>query len=211
MSTTNTMLLLLVVVVQQLFSQTSRSFIMSIQAGWQFQCENTTCVPLAMIAASDIQYCRINCLARRNCQAATFQNSAGTCKLFTGIENQYNNLITNVDVVTMIVMANTRIPTESTTTLTSSSTTTSTTTTSTKTTSTSTTSTTTIPYSPCSRSFCCTSGYSQPCALNGYTCNCTALSGQEATIICPVCVGQGPSDYMGSGACYYSHYYYSTC
>ena len=102
---------------------------------------------------------------------------------------------------------------ESTITLTSSSTTTttSTTSTSTKTTSTSTTSTTTIPYSPCSRNFCCTSGYSKPCALNGCACNCTALSGQEASIICPICVGQGPSDYMGGGTCYYNAYYYSTC
>jgi hypothetical protein len=83
---------------------------MSIMTGWQFQCVNTTCLPFVTFDASDVRECQIACLAQAQCQAASFQQSTAICKLFSSIQNQSNNLIAQMETVTMIVMTETRIP-----------------------------------------------------------------------------------------------------
>ncbi|UJR09254.1 hypothetical protein I4U23_013500 [Adineta vaga] len=208
-------LFFLMFIIQKSFPETMRSFRMSMLTGWQFQCENTTCLPFMTIITPNVRKCQTNCLAQIYCQAASFQSSISRCKLFAYIHNQYSNRTVHADVVTMIVIRDTRIPPEPTTTSTTSTSTSTTTSTTSKTTSTtskttSTTTTTVTLYPPCSRTFCCTNGSPTPCTYNGINCHCDT-SGGSGTFVCPICAGTGPSEYMGSGTCYYSGYYYASC
>ncbi|CAF1420805.1 unnamed protein product [Adineta steineri] len=101
------------------------------EVGWQFQCSNTTCLPFATVAVSNIINCQVACLAQVQCNGATFYRSSSNCELFANVSNQNGNLSANMDTVTMIAIDGTRMPLESsttTTTTTSTSTTTSTTT-----------------------------------------------------------------------------------
>ncbi len=83
---------------------------MSIMTGWQFQCTNTTCLPFFTVTTSDIRECQLACLAQVQCQAASFQQTTSSCKLFANIQNQNGNMFADVDTITMIVMSETRMP-----------------------------------------------------------------------------------------------------
>jgi hypothetical protein len=83
---------------------------MSIMSGWQFQCTNTTCLPFVTVTTSDIRDCQLTCLAQVQCQAASFQQTTSSCKLFTNIQNQNGNMFADVETVTMIVMSETQMP-----------------------------------------------------------------------------------------------------
>ncbi|CAF3702757.1 unnamed protein product, partial [Adineta steineri] len=85
---------------------------MSIEAGWQFQCSNTTCLPFATVTVSNIDNCQVACLAQVNCKALTFYRSSSSCELFADISNETGNLSANIDAVTMIAIDGTRIPLE---------------------------------------------------------------------------------------------------
>ena len=58
---------------------------MSIMTGWQFQCTNTTCLPFITVTTSSIRECQFTCLAQVQCQAASFQQTTSSCKLFANI------------------------------------------------------------------------------------------------------------------------------
>ncbi|CAF1365461.1 unnamed protein product [Adineta steineri] len=83
---------------------------MSIEAGWQFQCSNTTCLPFVTVTVSNIDNCQVACLAQVDCQVLTFYRSSSNCELFADISNQNGNLSANIDTVTMIAIDRTRIP-----------------------------------------------------------------------------------------------------
>ncbi|CAF4076263.1 unnamed protein product, partial [Adineta steineri] len=110
---------------------------MSTEAGWEFQCSRTTCVPFATVTVSSIYNCQVACLAQVQCKAASFYQSSSNCELFADISNQIGNLSANIDTVTMIVIDGTRIPLDASTISQINITTTSTTSTSTSTSTTS--------------------------------------------------------------------------
>ncbi|CAF0899629.1 unnamed protein product [Adineta steineri] len=76
----------------------------------QFQCVNTTCLPFVIDIVLDIRDCQFMCLSQIQCQATSFHKSTSTCDLFDDILNQIGNMLDNADIVTMIVMSETRIP-----------------------------------------------------------------------------------------------------
>ncbi|CAF4141656.1 unnamed protein product [Adineta steineri] len=123
-------LFIVFVLVTQLAAQDIRSVYMSKEVGWQFQCSNTTCLPFATVAVSNIINCQVACLAQVQCNGASFHQSTSNCELFADISNQNGNLSANIDTVTMIVIDGTRIPLASTTSTSTISTSTSTSTTS---------------------------------------------------------------------------------
>ena len=86
------------------------SFKMSILNGSTFQCDNTTCPPCVSLIVSNVRTCQIACLNQVLCQAASFQRSTSSCKLFADIPNQNESLSVNVDITTMVVISGTRIP-----------------------------------------------------------------------------------------------------
>ena len=83
---------------------------MSIMTGWEFQCANTTCLPFVTVPTSSTRDCQLTCLAQVQCQAASFQQTTSSCKLFANIQNQNDNLFADVETITMIVMSGTRMP-----------------------------------------------------------------------------------------------------
>ena len=103
-------LLLLFVLIGSLVAQDIRSLKMSIMTGWQFQCANTTCLPFVTVTEPSIRDCQITCLAQVQCQAASFQQTTSSCKLFVNIQNQNGNMFADVETVTMIVISGTRMP-----------------------------------------------------------------------------------------------------
>ncbi|CAF1399212.1 unnamed protein product [Adineta steineri] len=114
---------------------------MSLIHGWKFQCTNSTCLPFINVITSPIIKCQIACLAQTYCRAASFHQLTSNCELFTDMSNEIAHMVTDMDIITMVVIAGARSSSEPTTTTTSSTTTSSTTKTST-TTSTTTSSTT---------------------------------------------------------------------
>ena len=87
-----------------------RSIETSIMIGWQLQCAYTTCLPFSTVTTLNERACQINCLAEMHCQAASFRQANSQCQLFTSIQDQNDNLLADVDTVTMIVMSGTRVP-----------------------------------------------------------------------------------------------------
>ncbi|CAF4187303.1 unnamed protein product, partial [Adineta steineri] len=87
-----------------------RSLRMSTKAGWQFECSNSNCSPLAVVIVSNIRQCQMACLAQVHCKAISFHKSSSNCELFADISNQNGNLVSNADIITIIVMDGTRIP-----------------------------------------------------------------------------------------------------
>ncbi|CAF4132309.1 unnamed protein product [Adineta steineri] len=146
-------LFIVFVLVTQLAAQDIRSVYMSKEVGWQFQCSNTTCLPFATVAVSNIINCQVACLAQVQCNGATFYRSSSNCELFANVSNQNGNLSANMDTVTMIVIDGTRIPLATTstslTTISSTSSSTTSLTTNSSTTSSTTTTTTTTPFNSC--------------------------------------------------------------
>ncbi|CAF0720128.1 unnamed protein product [Adineta steineri] len=164
---------------------------MSTKAGWQFQCSNSSCSPLAVVIVSNIRQCQMACLAEIHCKAVSFYKSSSNCELFADISNQNGNLVSNMDTVTMTVMDGTRLPPEPTTTSTttssstssstsstSSTTSTTTTTTSSATSSTSTTSTTSTTSSTTSTTTTTTTTSSSTSSTTSTTSITTTTAGQ---------------------------------
>ncbi len=87
-----------------------RAIEMSVMTGYEFQCVNTTCLPLITVTAPNIRECQISCLAQVQCQAASFQETTSSCDVFTNIPDPNSNLVAHAEIVTMIVMSRTRIP-----------------------------------------------------------------------------------------------------
>ncbi|CAF1126021.1 unnamed protein product [Adineta steineri] len=85
---------------------------MSKIVGWQFNCASTTCLPFSTLTVSDIFKCELACLAQIQCEAISFHQSTTKCELFANIPNQNGNMLANIDVVTMIVIDQTRFPAE---------------------------------------------------------------------------------------------------
>ncbi|CAF1003571.1 unnamed protein product [Adineta steineri] len=97
--------------------------------GWVFQCATTSCSPFFTMVVSDVFNCEALCLAQVQCKAVSFKRSTSDCQVFVNITNQNSNMLADMNTITMIVMDQTRFPSESTTSS-SSTTTTSTSTTS---------------------------------------------------------------------------------
>jgi hypothetical protein len=87
-----------------------RSFHISVLAGWQFQCSNTTCSPFNTVIVSSVRKCQMACLAQIQCRIANYYQSTSLCELFVQALNQNSNMSLNADAVAMIVMTETRIP-----------------------------------------------------------------------------------------------------
>ncbi|CAF3852270.1 unnamed protein product [Adineta steineri] len=102
---------------------------MSVMTGYRFSCTNTTCLPFTNTFASYILKCQMACLAETQCQAASFHPSSSNCQLFVNISNQIGNIVPDMNTITMITIAGTRVPSEPTATTTATNTTTAATTT----------------------------------------------------------------------------------
>jgi len=103
-------LLFLFIFIAQSVAQDTNSFLMSIMPGLQLQCATTTCLPFVAVTVSNIRACQMACLVQVQCQAASFQQSTSTCQLFTDIRNQNDNMLADVETVTMVVIYGTRVP-----------------------------------------------------------------------------------------------------
>ena len=91
-------------------TQNINSIEMTIMDGRQFQCATTTCLPYATVTASNILRCQMTCLQQTQCTATSFHRSTTECQLFTKDIDQNSSLGTAVDVVTMMVIPGTRLP-----------------------------------------------------------------------------------------------------
>ncbi|CAF0846744.1 unnamed protein product [Adineta steineri] len=135
--------LFLFVLIGQSVTQNTNSFTISLIDGWEYQCVNTTCAPFATVVVSNIRMCQVACLNEVQCKAASFHQSTSKCQLFSDIPDENGNMLANMETVTMFVMAQTRMPSELTTSTTATATSSSTTTTTPSSTSSTTSSTTT--------------------------------------------------------------------
>ncbi|CAF1523049.1 unnamed protein product, partial [Adineta steineri] len=104
------------VIITQSVGEDTRSVIMSLITGSKFQCVNTTCLPFANVITSIIMKCQMACLAQIYCRAASFHQSTSNCELFTDMSNEIAHMASDIDITTMIVIAETRSPPEPTTT-----------------------------------------------------------------------------------------------
>ncbi|CAF0810334.1 unnamed protein product [Adineta steineri] len=78
--------------------------------GYRFSCTNTTCLPFINTFASYILKCQMACLAETQCQAVSFDISTSNCQLFVNISNQIGNIVPDMNTITMITIAGTRVP-----------------------------------------------------------------------------------------------------
>ncbi|CAF0985409.1 unnamed protein product [Adineta steineri] len=102
--------ILMLLIIIQSSTEDIRSFIMLKITGSKFNCTTTTCLPFITSIVLNIRNCQIACLAQTQCDAASFHQSTSMCELFADVSNQTENLLPNVDIITMIVESNTRIP-----------------------------------------------------------------------------------------------------
>lgn len=102
------LLLLFAICIGQSVAETMRSFTMSIKNERQFTCANTTCLPFAAFTISKARRCQLVCINDEKCQAISFHHSTTYCELFANIWNQKNNLSINRNVITMIMMTDSR-------------------------------------------------------------------------------------------------------
>ncbi|CAF1282805.1 unnamed protein product [Adineta ricciae] len=128
----------------QTIVQDTRSFRMSVRNGWRYRCADTTCLPFRSVITPNIRKCETICLAQIQCEAASFHPLTLNCELFANVSDENGNVLVDMNTVTMIVIAGTRLPLEPTTSTTTTSTTSTTTTSTTSTTITSSTSTTSV-------------------------------------------------------------------
>ncbi|CAF1187292.1 unnamed protein product [Adineta steineri] len=103
-------LLLLLVFIKQSKTDDIRSFQVTLMNGWKFQCANTTCLPFTTIIVPDIQMCRITCLSDIHCKAASFHTLSTNCQLFADVSKQNENMLADINTITMILIDGTRIP-----------------------------------------------------------------------------------------------------
>ncbi|CAF0726040.1 unnamed protein product [Adineta steineri] len=157
---------------------------MSTMNGWQVQCSNTSCLPFTTLIVSNSRRCQMACLAQIQCTVASFHQSNSNCQLFADLSNQNGNMLPNIEIITMIVISGTRIPSAPTTT---STTTTSTTTSSTSSTSTSTSTTsssTSLTTTSASTSTSLTSSSTSTTATSSTTTSTSTTSKTTTTAIC---------------------------
>ncbi|CAF1548905.1 unnamed protein product, partial [Adineta ricciae] len=88
----------------------------AIRNGWQFQCANTTCLPSNTFLTLNIRQCQTSCLSEIYCKAISFHRLATRCNLFDYVPDPNGNMVVDTDSMTMIVITETRIPREPTTT-----------------------------------------------------------------------------------------------
>lgn len=105
-----TSLLLLFVLNAQSIKEDKRSLEMSVMPDSQFQCVDTTCLPFLVVTVSNILDCQLTCLSQVQCQAASFQQSTSSCKLFTKLQYRNIDMVAAVNTITMMVISETRIP-----------------------------------------------------------------------------------------------------
>jgi len=103
-------LLLLCIFIVQSIAQDIRSVEMSTMIGWQFQCSATTCLPFVTLIVSDILVCQMACLAQIQCQAVSFHQTNSKCELFNNIQSQINNMVIDINTLTMTTITGTRFP-----------------------------------------------------------------------------------------------------
>ncbi|CAF1563028.1 unnamed protein product [Adineta ricciae] len=123
MASRKTCLLILSVIITQLVGEDMRSVRMFAVRGRKFQCATTTCSPFVNTVTPTIIKCEMTCLAQVYCRAASFHQSNSNCELFTDMSNEIGNMLTDLDIITTIVIAGTRSPPEPATTTTSTATT----------------------------------------------------------------------------------------
>ena len=110
MSSTRMLQWFVCTLVSQAVAHNMHSFKMSIIKGQLFQCANTTCPPSITLTVSSVRSCRMACLNDVSCQAASFQQSTSSCQLFTYSPNQNEPMAINMEMVTMVVISGTRVP-----------------------------------------------------------------------------------------------------
>ena len=87
-----------------------RSAQLTVMNGWQFQCANTICVPVATNVALNIEDCASACLSEVQYKPFTFRETAAICEILTKVQSRTSNTLVNVDSTTMIIMDRTRVP-----------------------------------------------------------------------------------------------------
>ncbi|CAF3920445.1 unnamed protein product, partial [Rotaria sp. Silwood1] len=97
-------------IITQSVGEDMRSVRMSLMRNSKFQCANTTCLPFTSIITSTIMKCQMACLAQIYCRAASFHQSTSNCEFFTDMSNEIANMLTDIDIISMIVIAGTRSP-----------------------------------------------------------------------------------------------------
>ncbi|CAF1469868.1 unnamed protein product [Adineta steineri] len=101
-------LLLLFVFITQAVAEDVGSDPMTVLDGWKFQCAATTCLPFVDLYTRDISDCQMACLAQSECVAFRFYLSTSYCEFFTDISDQNENMMTDIDTNTIIVISETR-------------------------------------------------------------------------------------------------------
>ncbi|CAF3984077.1 unnamed protein product [Adineta steineri] len=79
-------------------------------SGSKLQCANTTCLPFTTIIVPSIWECQKACLGDIYCRAASFHTSSTSCQLFADISDENDNMLADIDIITMIVVSGTRVP-----------------------------------------------------------------------------------------------------
>ena len=105
-----TRLFVLLLLITQASTQDSRSVAMTKMVGWQFQCVSTTCMPLRTFTMWTLLNCQTACLFNAQCQAVNFHASSSICALFGTITSPMENIVSDADTITAIIIAGTRIP-----------------------------------------------------------------------------------------------------
>ncbi|CAF1480246.1 unnamed protein product [Adineta steineri] len=101
---------LIFMIITHSVGEDTRSFLMSLMTGSKFECANTPCLPFANIITPTIMKCQMACLAQAYCRAASFHQSTSNCELFTDMSNEIANMVTDIDIISMIVITGTRFP-----------------------------------------------------------------------------------------------------
>lgn len=101
--------ILLFLIATAIYSQDPRSILMNKMSGWQFSCLNTTCFLLHNSTVATIINCQTLCLLEHRCQALTFYMSSKACELFGDIPNSTENMLSNANTITMMIIYNTNV------------------------------------------------------------------------------------------------------
>ncbi|CAF1071144.1 unnamed protein product [Adineta steineri] len=99
-------------IITQTAGEDTQSMIMSLIPDAEFQCANTTCLPVTNVITSNIRNCQVACLTQSQCIAATFYQSTSNCELFDNMLNQNGNILADVDATSMNIISETRFPPE---------------------------------------------------------------------------------------------------
>ena len=103
-------LLILLVLVEQTTTQNIRSAQMTLINGQQMMCANTTCLPFSTVIVSGVLQCQMNCLIQTECKTASFHRLFFNCTLFAYKPNVNETIFVDMNIVLMVVVDGTRIP-----------------------------------------------------------------------------------------------------